>query len=362
MNGPTHRDAAADRRADADVGVAAGAAQRVDRYAGEWALFVDWCAATGRVSLPATAETVHAFLLGCPAAPATMTRRLTAIDRHHRDRGVAVPPRSDQVRDLARGRAARPVRQALEPAAVDTALRRLPIDGWTGGWFGRRDRALLVLAAAGIPYRQLARLHVADVSVDGDGCVVATPSVSHVMPVGDDPATCGPCALVRWLRVLDLDATRSTRVLIAALQRRPAVDAASVHVCSQTLAVDPRTAQLPLLPPIDQHGWTPLDRPAPLSRQSLSQLARTAAAGQVTAHKAVAALIQDPSPAEPTTTAAAAVPPLTYDAHRWRRGVDQRIAARSALADLGDTLQHIDARIAELETRTKALLADQDAR
>ena len=47
-------------------------------------------------------------------------------------------------------------------------MRLLPSHGWLGGLFGRRDRALLTLAASTtIPYRQLPRqtvrqLHIAD--------------------------------------------------------------------------------------------------------------------------------------------------------------------------------------------------------
>ena len=156
------------------------------RYAGEWALFLDWCAATGRTALPADPPAVEAFLLACPAAPTTLARRLTGIDHHHTRAGLAPPARTEQIRDLARGRPARPVRQVLDPAGVDAALRALPIVGWTAGWFGRRDRALIVLAAAGIPYRRIAQLTAADLELtdravtvtaaggDGDGQVTIT--------------------------------------------------------------------------------------------------------------------------------------------------------------------------------------------
>jgi len=53
-------------------------------YATDWALFTDWCAATGTPALPAAVGTVEAFLAGCPATPATAARRVAAIGWHHR--------------------------------------------------------------------------------------------------------------------------------------------------------------------------------------------------------------------------------------------------------------------------------------
>jgi hypothetical protein len=47
-------------------------------------LFVDWCVATDRPSLPADPTTALRFLAACPAAPATRRRRVIAIDHHHR--------------------------------------------------------------------------------------------------------------------------------------------------------------------------------------------------------------------------------------------------------------------------------------
>ena len=53
-------------------------------YRTDWALFTDWCAATGAPALPAGVGTVEAFLAGCPAAAATAARRVAAICWHHR--------------------------------------------------------------------------------------------------------------------------------------------------------------------------------------------------------------------------------------------------------------------------------------
>src|SRR6478672_4808360 len=70
------------------------APRTVRAYAGDWALFTDWCHATGSWELPADPATVVAFLTDCPAAPATLRRRVAAIDHHHTANGHPQPGRS----------------------------------------------------------------------------------------------------------------------------------------------------------------------------------------------------------------------------------------------------------------------------
>ncbi len=242
-------------------GVAAGGA--------DWVLFTDWCAVTGRAPLPATAETVLMFFGDCPAAPGTFARRLTAIDAAHRDAGVAPPERTGQVRDVLRGRPARPVRQELNSAGVNAALRRLPSHGWINGWFGRRDRALLVVAGAGVPYRRIAALTAGDAAVI-DGVATINPTIGPVtLHPDEEPVLCGPCALVRWLRALHLALTSpATRPLARAIDRAPAVDGASPHLCRSRRPLPTGIAEVPLLPPIDPRGHLSID-PRPLTPHSL---------------------------------------------------------------------------------------------
>src|SRR5664279_1716511 len=87
-------------------------------YTADWALFTDWCAATGTVALPADPHTVLAFLADCPGAPASLRRRVAAIDHHHAGAGYPRPGQSVVVRaalgrrtgapGTGRGRAPRP--------------------------------------------------------------------------------------------------------------------------------------------------------------------------------------------------------------------------------------------------------------
>src|SRR5664279_6405381 len=155
--------------------------------------------------------TVVDFLSSCPAAPATRRRRVAAIDHHHA--GLARPGESVVVR-AALGR---PTGEPFQPTegdrdAVEAAVRGLPSHCWTAGMSGRRDRALLVLSQiAGPPYTHIATLTAGDIEItDGTAAITTLVGTWTVLP-GDDALLCGPCAVGRWLRVLDLAVTRPTQ-------------------------------------------------------------------------------------------------------------------------------------------------------
>ncbi len=234
-------------------------------YAADWALFTDWCTATNRISLPAEWATVVAFTDACPGAPATVRRRLAAIAHHHRVAGLPVPTDPDP-------KAGPPLRELIEPGQVDMLMRLLPSNGWTAGLFGRRDRALLTLAAqTTIPYRQLPRLTVAALQIaDGVATVTDQHGVAHVVDAATDPVLCGPCTLVRWRRVLDTEVQhKSVKTL---LKDAEVVIASSHHPCRSPKPIDDKTLDAVLFPPINQWGHLPLPI-RPLSPHSTSRLA-----------------------------------------------------------------------------------------
>ncbi len=341
----------------ADSGFPAAGAPAADVAAGgaEWVLFTDWCAVTGRDPLPATAETVLMFFGDCPAAAGTFARRLSAIDAAHRAAGVPLPERTGQVRDELRGRPARPVRQELDSAQVEAALRRLPSHGWINGWFGRRDRALLVLAWAGVPYRRIAALTAGDVAViDGVATIAATRPVT-VHP-DEDPVLCGPCALVRWLRALHLALTSpATRTLAGAIDRAAAVDGASPHLCRSRRPIAQGIGDVPLLPPIDPRGHLAID-PRPLTPHSLSHLARGNTTGRGAVHRVDPQTPDAPAPPPPATPVAP--PPRPYTAGDWEQAVARRRADQEHLRGVDRTLDEMDQKAADLNRRILALLAD----
>ena len=117
-------------------------------YAGEWARFVAWCREQGRPSLPASSQTLAAYLVD--SAPGlsrgALGRRRSAISTMHRQAGLPTPvldaATHKALRTLARPTSARSASQPRAAGLVRIAAkcpRDLP---------GLRDRALLLLAAA----------------------------------------------------------------------------------------------------------------------------------------------------------------------------------------------------------------------
>ena len=246
-------------------------ARTVTGYAADWALFTEWCTATDRVVLPADWATIEAFTAACPGAPATIRRRLAAIAHHHRAAGH--PPPTDPTQD-----ADRPSRELIGPGQVDMLMRLLPSHGWVGGLFGRRDRALLTLAAyTTIPYRQLPRLTVGQLRIAaGVATITDHHGTTRVIESTTDPMLCGPCALVRWRRVLDIEVRhKSVKDL---LRKAEAVTSDSHHSCHAPKPIDDRALDAALFPPINQWGQMPFPL-EPLSPHSTSLLARQADTG-----------------------------------------------------------------------------------
>ncbi len=323
----------------------------------EWALFADWCAVTGHDSLPATAETVLMFFGDCPAAAGTFARRLTAIDAAHRAAGVTPPERTRQVRDVLRGRPAQPVRQELPADRVEAALRRLPSHGWINGWFGRRDRALLILAQAAVPYRRIAALTAGDITLTDTVATINTTIGLVTLYPDEDPVVCGPCALVRWLRALHLALTSpATRTLAGAIDRAPAVDGASPHLCRSRRPIAQGIGDVPLLPPIDPRGHLSIT-PRPLTPHSVSHLARGNTTGPGAVHRVDPQTPDEPQLPPPPATPVAP-PPTPYTVVDWEQAVARRRADQDRLRGVDRTLDETDRKAADLNRRILALLAD----
>jgi hypothetical protein len=328
----------------------------VRTYAADWALFVDWCEATDQEALPADPGTVVEFLAGCPAAVSTLRVRVTAIDHQHTATGYA-PPGQSPVVLAALGR---PVPGPYEPApeivaAVEAALKFLPSHGWTNGMFGRRDRCLLVLSQlAGVPYRHLATLTVGDITLTGVA-TISTAAGTWTMPPADDPVVCGPCAVVRWLRVLNLAATKYvTGVIATALDEAEAVTSESPHLCRSTRPLDPKTLEVAVLAPINQWGALP-DRHSSLSPHGQSRRTRDILAGDLAVHRDIPVSRDEPAP-EAIAPVGAPPPGSVFDRAASRRAWAKRRNDLDQLGDVSDVLAELDRQIAELQHRVTALL------
>jgi len=331
-------------------------ARTLRTYAADWALFTDWCAATDTTALPADPRTVVDLLTGCPAAPGTQRCRVAAIDHHHTAAGHDRPGESVAVR-AALGR---PTGEPFQPTerdrdAVEAALRGLPSHGWTAGMFGRRDRCLLVLSQlAGVPYRHLARLTAGDISVADGVATVRTAAGEWTLRPADDAVLCGPCAVVRWLKILDLAVTKpSTKTIARALKCAAVLDHRSPHVCRSGPALGEATRGVPLLPPIDQWGALPLPLQR-LSPHSLSRRARDLLSGDLGAHRD---LPVDPEPEVPTPE----TPPVIESTDGYRpadaaAAWDRRRHDLQDLAGIIDVLTDVERRADELNRRAAELV------
>ena len=314
-------------------------------YAADWALFTDWCAATDRVPLPAGWATIEGFTVGCPGAPATIRRRLAAIAHHHRAAGYPAP--TDPAQEFAR-----PSREVIDPVQVDMLMHLLPSHGWLGGLFGRRDRALLTLAAySTIAYRQLPRLTVGQLQIGGGLATVTDHrGVEHVIRAAADPTLCGPCTLVRWRRVLDTEVTHKRVKKL--LKDADEVTSDSHHSCQAPKPIDGRTLDAPLFPPINQWGHLPFPL-EPLSPHSTSRLARQAETGL--AHHRVLDVDEVAGSAGSDQAAVQPPPAVARPVYDWDAANQRKKDAVRQLAPLGDALDALDARIADLLARTEAV-------
>jgi site-specific recombinase XerD len=140
-------------------------------YANDWAAFVAWCRLIGATALPATAPTVVNYLAAFVErlSAGTLARRAAAIAAQHRQRGLASPASDPAVTMLLRQvRHTATRRRALPPPGAQ--LVRLA-SVCPGDLAGLRDRAMLLLAAAGLGRTALISLdaeqiHFTDLGVD----------------------------------------------------------------------------------------------------------------------------------------------------------------------------------------------------
>jgi site-specific recombinase XerD len=179
-------------------------------YRSDFAAFHAWCASRGVDALPASPESVAAFLAHEAEnglAAATITRRCAAIRYAHRLAEFEPPTNSERVRATLRGirRAigAAPARKT--PVMADTA-RAMALSA-PDGLKGLRDRALLLLGFAGAFRRsELVALDVTDLEETEEGFRVSirrskTDQEGHgeVIAIVRGGSTCPVKAVKAWL-------------------------------------------------------------------------------------------------------------------------------------------------------------------
>jgi len=158
------------QHAEAARGAYAGNTERALRA--DVAIYTGWCAGEGRQPLPASADTIAAFVdaMAASRAPATVRRYVSSVATFHRAAGVANPCDTQTVK-LALKRMHREKGRAQQQAAplTDRLVERLL--GVRGSRLrDLRHRAMLVVAYTTMVRRaELVALQLADLQVDADG-------------------------------------------------------------------------------------------------------------------------------------------------------------------------------------------------
>src|SRR5215472_12264188 len=187
-------------------------------YTADWADFAAWCAAQGLESLPAQPETVGLYCAALAEThkPATITRRLAAIGKQHRNAGYESPASlrnsavGGVIAGIRREKGTRPdQKRALATDELRSMLTHLPTTPQ-----GLRDRALLLIGfAGGFRRSELAAIDFSDVE-DGDEGLKILIRRSKTdqqgegrqvgIPYGSDPKTCPMRSYRKWITTVGI--------------------------------------------------------------------------------------------------------------------------------------------------------------
>jgi site-specific recombinase XerD len=286
---------------------ASTAANTKKAYSSDWTRFTGWAGERGYAALPADPLVVAHYVTEAATdqtgvgrwryTPATLSRWVSSINQFHTAAGLPPPGKSEVVRRALSGvrriRATPPVRRSpllLEDIRALLAPMAASAGTWPTGVAARRDMALLLMGFAGAHRRsELIALTLADVSLHRtDGLHVRlrsskTDQEAHgavkALPYGRDPATCPPCAFVRWREVLhandtaEADDSRAQRTAVLRVLRRQAAFtgvpegdggggeqpddgdvAAALHVCRTTRLKEPVDPGRVVFPVIHKTG------------------------------------------------------------------------------------------------------------
>jgi len=202
-----------------------------------------------------------------------------------------------------------------------------------------RIHSLLVLSQlAGVPDKNLAELAVGDITpIDGTATIRSAAGRWMLRPA--DPLLCGPCAVTRWVRALNIEVTAvSPRVLAKASGRLPR--SPTDHRIS---ADPPDPSSHPRRAAADTDrpwGYTPFP-PQRLTPHSLSRRVRDLLAGDLGAHRDLPGDDEDTDTQAPAPTV---VERKVYSLEDSQRAWAKRRADLDDLAGVDDLLNEVDAR------------------
>jgi site-specific recombinase XerC len=187
-------------------------------YRADWQHFECWCQRQGFFALPASPE-IFAFYLGefgGRHASATLTRRLTSINKVHRAAGHPAPA---LMQHLAVGETLKGIRRThgteqTPKQPLFTENLRAMIDRLPNTTIGVRDRAVLLIGFAGALRRsELVNVRLEDVAETKEGLVIRIRRSKTdqegkgrqvAIPYGSVPETCPVRAYREWIAAGEL--------------------------------------------------------------------------------------------------------------------------------------------------------------
>lgn len=180
-------------------------------YQSDWRAFCAWCESRGLCPMPATPETVAAFIADCAGRlkVGSIQRRLNAIAEAHKAVGLESPTHSAIVANTMKGiRRTKGTAPAQKAATLIDDIRAM-VEATDAGLIGLRDRALILLGFAGAFRRsELVGLTVEDCAFGKDGLTVtlrrsktdqAGAGRKVGIPYGSNPETCPVRNLNQWI-------------------------------------------------------------------------------------------------------------------------------------------------------------------
>ncbi|MFF2088639.1 hypothetical protein ACFVVM_33050 [Nocardia sp. NPDC058176] len=312
----------------------------------EWQQFAIWAIVHGHQALPATTDTLLAYLAAHPGTVTTQRGRASAVAAAHRRArrapgdplpitpgpthrlGLPSPTEAEPVRRILRppepAHAGRPARvgraQRLTQAhaELEPVIAGLPKTGWPDALAGRRDALVLHLAAAGLSWDTIAGLRQRDIRLTDTAVIVGTQPLVELAATGL-PATCPVTVLRAWATVL-AHAPRPTghitleRLLAGTIEAEPVT------------GLLPEYADQPLLTRFDERGFADglVDELAPLTPAEIIEIVTTRSATVL------------------------AVATVELDSGWWERGVTKRLDDHAAGKDLDDLLDRLDGMLKDI--------------
>ena len=151
------------------------------------AIYADWCTERGLPALPASAETIAAFVdaMARVRAPATVRRYVASIAAAHRALGAGKTTKSEPVRRALQRMHRRKGRRQEQAKGLTGALRQRLLDATGDGLIEARNRALLAAAYDTLLRRgELVSLQVTDIVEEVDGAATVLVRRAKADPEG----------------------------------------------------------------------------------------------------------------------------------------------------------------------------------